>query len=163
MRTQSYIPFPEHKAKVDVTLEAGRNSELHSLVYQGGGPPEVEAEMEKSLVVLYAKLVDPASGVTVARIVDWPEPFRYLTWAPDTQVKTRVVGSSDPAWKKQVEVSANRPVKGCFVSATAGSGNEDPEWEDNMVDLMPGEELSLRVNGLGDREIGVRFLGDWEL
>jgi len=37
------------------------------------------------------------------------------------------------------------------------------EWEDNMLDLMPGETLSVGIKGLNGREIKRQFLNDWEL
>jgi beta-mannosidase len=60
---------------------------------------------EDSLIITSAALVDNTS---IARIVNWPEPFRYLNWHKDTKVSVDVVG-------ERVEVSARHPVKGLLL------------------------------------------------
>lgn len=39
----------------------------------------------------------------------------------------------------------------------------EPLWEDNMVDLLPGQEISCRVKGLKGKNVSGRFLYDWEI
>lgn len=166
MYTQTSISFPAIHTPRQVTLAAGQNTELYSLAHK---PPPGEEDAgpitEKSLIVLCARLVDPVSGMTLSRIVNWPEPFRYLRWASDTSVVAKVTDHpAGSVWEKQVHLSTNRPVKGCFVSEIGFSSDADePVWEDNMVDLLPGEDIVLNVNGLPSDHVEVRFLNDWEL
>jgi beta-mannosidase len=153
--SQAPIAYPEARRKVH--LRAGCNTEL-------GKIPNPDSLPETALVVLRASIVD-AAGKTLARVVDWPEPFRYLVWPKDTKVTAEVIDSADPAWEKQVKLSTNYPVKACFVEVVYNEddGLEDPIWEDNMLDLMPDEVLTVGVSGLHGRELSWRFLNDWEM
>jgi beta-mannosidase len=73
--------------------------------------------------------------------------------------------SSGGIWEDSVKVFANRPVKGCFLSVDGGDGDGEgehgePEWDDNMVDLMPDEEMHIGVKGLKGIVVRTRFLAD---
>ncbi len=76
-----------------------------------------------------------------------------MNWHKDTKVKVEVIG-------EKLEVSANYSVKGLLLSV---EGDEEVEWEDDMLDLMPGETLRVEIKGLNGRQIKRRFLNDWEL
>jgi beta-mannosidase len=65
----------------------------------------------------------------------WPEPFRWHRF-PDPQV--RVVLEPDSGC---VLVSATRPAKGVWLDAPG------TRFEDNFLDLLPGEVRRLRVHG----------------
>jgi beta-mannosidase len=138
MVASKYIEMPSR----EVTLLPNKTTEL--------GEIEVPNLTEDSLIITSATLVGSAP---LARTVNWPEPFRYLNWHKDTKVKVEVIGEN-------VEVSANYPVKGLLLSV---DGDEEVEWEDNMLDLMPGETLGVGIKGLNGREIKRQFLNDWEL
>lgn len=122
---------------------------------------------EGALLVLEASLFD-LDGKVLARVVDWPEPFRYLRWEKDTKVDVAVeAGPPESTWENTVTVVANHPVKGCWLEpvydGTESEAGREPTWSDNMLDLMPGTPIYLGVTGLGGRELRVRFLGDWEI
>jgi hypothetical protein len=51
--------------------------------------------------------------------------------------------------------------KGVVVSVPIEAG-EDPEFADNFVDLVPGEEIRIAVQGLAGRKVQARWLCDWE-
>jgi beta-mannosidase len=138
MVASKYIEMPSR----EVTLLPNQTTEL--------GEIEVPGLTEDSLIITSATLV---GCKPIARTVNWPEPFRYLNWHKDTKVKVEVVG-------EKVEVSANYPVKGLLLSV---DGDGEVEWEDNMLDLMPEEALSVGTKGLDGREIKRQFLNDWEL
>jgi beta-mannosidase len=57
----------------------------------------------------------------------------------------------------KVTVSAERPVKGLWLSAL-GDG-ADVKWSDNALDVMPGDPQVVVAQGLNGREVGVAFLG----
>ncbi|WP_293997010.1 beta-mannosidase [Sphaerotilus sp.] len=65
----------------------------------------------------------------------WPEPFRWHRF-PDPQV--RVMAEPDSGC---VLVSAIRPAKGVWLDAPGA------RFEDNFLDLLPGEVRRLRVHG----------------
>ncbi len=130
MVTAKYIEVPSREVTVFGSTELGSI--------------EVPGLTEESLVIVSATLGDGE-----ARLVNWPEPFRYLSWHKDTKVKLEV-------GDEVVSVSANHPVKGLLLEG------EGAEWDDNMVDLMPGEVLKIRVKGLKG-EVKTQFLNDWEL
>jgi beta-mannosidase len=65
----------------------------------------------------------------------WPEPFRWHRF-PDPQVQVVAEPGGD-----FVQVSASRPAKGVWLEAPDG------RFEDNFLDLLPGEVRRLRVSG----------------
>jgi beta-mannosidase len=147
MQKHEYIALPPATAKQEVILQAGYNTELGSVEMP-------ERVGEESLVILAARLVNE-KGEVEARIVNWPEPFRYLSWHENTSVSVSVK-------EAEVRVKANYPVKGCLLYVGYEDG-EDAEWDDNMLDLMPGEELSVKVKDLNGRKALAKWLNDWEL
>jgi len=157
-------------AEREVTLTAGYNTELRDLKPHS-------TWTEESLIILSGSLLDPMTKDVLARIVDWPEPFRYLIWPLDTTVDVVVTwmeagpsGESEGSGivhEHKVSVRANHPVKGVWLEPIY-DGNEtedepEPLWSDNMFDLLPGEELLILVKGLRGRRVKARFLGDWEV
>ncbi|EXJ80112.1 hypothetical protein A1O1_08254 [Capronia coronata CBS 617.96] len=173
--------LPEDSERT-VSLRAGQNTELASLHY--------EKWTKDNLIVLEASLFSlekdaAASSAVLARVVDWPEPFRYLRWPKQTtRVTTSIApyatntglqsasglvtsGGQDPGWENTVTLTANVPIKGAWVEPIP-NGKEsvnDPEplWSDNMVDLMPDSAVSFKVKGLKSRGVRVRYLYDWEV
>ncbi|EXJ81605.1 hypothetical protein A1O1_07670 [Capronia coronata CBS 617.96] len=156
----------------EAVLLAGQNTEL-------GAVSPHPSWTEDSLIILEASLLDTTTGKVLARFVDWPEPYRYLLWPADTTVTISVEGvagnqnsgaaadGDDDQFEHLVTVVANRPVKGCWLEPVYdGTETEDepePFWEDNMFDLLPGQEFKVGVNGLRGRKVKARFLGDWEV
>jgi beta-mannosidase len=154
MYTREYIAYPDETQ--EVTLLPGQNTELGDV----NNPSTLN---EESLIILSAKLVDQSSRKVEARHVNWPEPFRYLQWNRSTEVTVEVRASEGGSeWENSVKVGANHPVKGCLLYVDYDDG-EDAIWEDNMLDLMPGETMDVKVRGLGGRRVKIRFLNDWEL
>ncbi|KUJ17064.1 uncharacterized protein LY89DRAFT_646183 [Mollisia scopiformis] len=82
MYKHEYITLPPDHAAQEVTLEPGQNTELGSLAM-------LKSVGEESLIILAASLVNDKREVE-ARIVNWPEPFRYLSWHEDTRVSVAV-------------------------------------------------------------------------
>lgn len=83
----------------------------------------------------------------MARTSLWPEPLKYLTF-PDPVIVL------DLASDDELHIRSARPAKG--VVLTAGNG---VAWSDNYLDLMPDDEQVIRVDGLGERAVSVRWLG----
>ncbi|PSN71484.1 glycoside hydrolase, partial [Corynespora cassiicola Philippines] len=143
--------------KRKVTLQAGQNTELGRLERQ-------DAWGEESLVILEVELVDQDNGEVVARHVDWPEPYRYLNWPKGTSVSVAVSEAEKDGWENTVSIKSAQPFKGVWLEpvydGTEKDDDTEPLWEDNMLDLMPGQELSVRVNGLRGRKVKARFMYD---
>lgn len=108
--------------------------------------------------VVVAYLHDSKTSVLLARWVSWPEPLRYLHFAADLQIDTLIAESGD-----SVLLSSNKPAKGVVLSVPVAEGGEDAVFEDNFVDLVPGEKVKIGVQGLQGRRIETRFLYDWEM
>ncbi|EHA54255.1 beta-mannosidase [Pyricularia oryzae 70-15] len=96
-------------------------------------------------------LVDPKDGRQLARYVNWPEPLKYLHFTkPEKLVAELVEGG------KFVDVSAEYPVKGVAVECE----DDDVVFEDNLVDIVPGEVVRIGVRGAKeDTVITTRYLG----
>ncbi|KAF7715939.1 Beta-mannosidase [Penicillium ucsense] len=87
----------------------------------------------------------------VARDVDWPQPFKYLNLSDrglDVQLKRSSSG------KATLAVNSRKPVK-CLVIEE----QEGVRISDNAIDIVPGDEQTIEVSGLGDKPLKYRFLG----
>lgn len=104
---------------------------------------------EEGRTVVAAYLVK--DGVQVARYVNWPEPLKYLHLQKPKDLK--VVLTADGT---AVEVSAEVPIKGLSVECE----DEGVKFEDNGVDVVPGETVRIGVKGAGaDTKFETRYLG----
>ncbi|KAH8808583.1 glycoside hydrolase family 2 protein [Xylogone sp. PMI_703] len=104
--------------------------------------------------VVAAYLVDPKTGEQLARWISWPEPLKFVHFAEDLKVTSRVEGET-------VILKSNAPVPGVVVSVPIEEG-DDAVFDDNFIDLVPGEEVKIGVKGLNGRSVKTRFLCDWE-
>jgi beta-mannosidase len=90
-------------------------------------------------------------GRQIARYVNWPEPLKYVHLQKPKQL--RVVLNED---RKVVEISAEVPVKGVALECE----DEGVRFEDNLVDVVPGEVIYVGVSGAGKgSRIRSRYLG----
>ena len=92
-------------------------------------------------------------GKQIARYVNWPEPLKYAHLQKPQNLTSTL---SDDG--QQVALSAEIPVKGVAVYCD----RDDVMFEDNCVDLVPGETVFIGVRGLqaglGD-QLSLRYLG----
>ncbi|PGH31200.1 beta-mannosidase [[Emmonsia] crescens] len=133
-------------------LEENRSVEITEFeVPVEGKEGESKDGEEANRTVVAAYLIE--NGKQVARYVNWPEPLRYAHL--QVPKKLQVTLSEDG---KQVGLSAEVPVKGVAVYAD----EDEVVFEDNCLDLVPGETVYIGVKGLekgqGDK-ISVRYLG----
>lgn len=80
-----------------------------------------------------------------------PEPFKFINFPADTEVKVNVSSDGD-----SVTLSANRPVKGVVLDADG----PDVKWSDQGIDLVPDDPQTIKGLGLNGRQVKSRFLGD---
>ena len=116
-----------------VTLFPNQATELSQLGFRRGDSQ-----------VLSARLIQ--SGEVVARTTSWPEPFKYLI-LPDPEIKVERLDANT------LRIQATRPAKGVWLSA-----GDNVQWSDNMLDLIPGDAQTIKVNGLGETEVQVQWL-----
>lgn len=136
-----------YKETHKVVLEANQSTEIvdHMPVIH---PPIGRQEITAShSVVVWARLTDADTGKILARHVDWPQPYRVLD-IPDPGLSLTVEG-------EHVRVEVKRPIKGLVLSVH-GDG---VEWEDNNMDMVPGDGRTVRAWGLGGRQVLARYLG----
>jgi beta-mannosidase len=127
-------------------------AELDLPLQEGGGQDE-DAHM-KTVVAAY--LHDSSSGKQIARCVNWPDPLKYVPLQQPKHLQLRIASDA-----LGVEVIAEVPVKGAALEAVDGDRGE-LVWEDNCVDLVPGETVVLGVRGLKvgeEKRVRVRYLG----
>lgn len=90
-------------------------------------------------------------GQQLARHVNWPEPFRHLHLPRPRRLNAELKEDG-----KAIQVSAEVPVKGLVVEC-AGA---EVSFEDNLVDLVPGEVVRIEVKGAArTARITTKYLG----
>ncbi len=135
--------------------------------------PSLQEQQQQTVVAAY---LHDADGKQIARAVNWPEPLKHVHLPKPKEIELALIRSqireeeadnetrSEPRHDAvTVMVSADVPVKGLVLEV------EDPKerdaavsFEDNGVDLMPGESVRIGVKGLkcGDEgRLRVRYLG----
>lgn len=104
---------------------------------------------DEGRTVVAAYLYD--AGKQLARYVNWPEPLKYVHLQKPEEL--RCVLARDGV---SVELSAEVPVKGVAVECE----DEEVVFGDNLVDLVPGEVVSIPVAAASEETVfGVRYLG----
>ena len=90
-------------------------------------------------------------GKQIARYVNWPEPLKHLHLQKPKALKADLSGDA-----KTVEISAAFPVKGVALECE----DDAVTFEDNLVDIVPGEVVSIGVRGATEKTvISTRYLG----
>lgn len=141
------VALPEVKQQQELKLAPNQTSELGSISIPNH---------DSTVIVAY--LDDASTSERLARWVSWPEPLKYLHFSTDLQINTLVAETGD-----KLTVSANKPAKGVTLSVPLSEGGADAIWEDNFIDLVPGEIVEIGVLGLQGRSVQARYLYDWEM
>ncbi|KAL1882115.1 hypothetical protein VTK73DRAFT_2206 [Phialemonium thermophilum] len=90
-------------------------------------------------------------GKQRARYVNWPEPLKYLHLQKPKKLAAVLAEDS-----RSVSVSAEVPVKGVALE----SEDDGLIFEDNLIDIVPGEIVSIGVKGATrETTIQTRYLG----
>lgn len=110
--------------------------------------PKPNAGLENRTVVA-AYLVQ--GDKQLARYVNWPEPLKYLHLQKPKQLKAELAQGNSV-----VRISAEVPVKGVAVECD----DDGVVFADNLVDIVPGEVVSIGVEGAsGMTEMTMQYLG----
>jgi beta-mannosidase len=137
-----------------VTLPENRSTELAAIDVPvekatAESKTDQEKEVERARNVVAAYIMH--GGKQVARYVNWPEPLKYLHLQKPKELKAEL--SED---LETVRVSAEFPVKGVALE----SEDDAVVFNDNLVDIVPGEVVSIGVRGANkDTKIETRYLG----
>lgn len=92
-----------------------------------------------------------SNGTQIARYINWPEPLKYVHLQKPKQLKVEL--SADG---KSVDITAEVPVKGVALECE----DESVVFGDNLVDVVPGEVVSIAVTGASKKTvIETRYLG----
>ncbi len=137
------------------TLPSNRSTEISELPL----PVSREGPDSHLSTVVAVYLLDQ-KGQQITRCVNWPEPLKYVHFQPPKQLSVKLL----PGGRETVEISSDVPVKGVALECSRSCRSDDGAvvWEDNCIDLVPGETVRVGVRGLvyGDEgKIGVRYLG----
>ena len=165
-----------------LVLLANRSTEISEFEIPVSGKTtdkasELNDEEQQTIVAVYLRNGD---GDQIARAVNWPEPLRYAYLPKPKHLKLKLIPNvRDPDRThalstvedlkplqrvNSIEVSSDVPVKGLVLEVVEpkwGKGH-DVVFEDRGIDLVPGEIVSFRVQGLtcGDEErLTARYLG----
>jgi beta-mannosidase len=102
---------------------------------------------------IQARMLTP-DGAVIARASDWPQPLKYvlLPCALDMGIAVTVM-------EGLVKIRSETPVK-CVQLYLADGSRNDVIWEDNGVDVFPGDVYVIKAPGLeeGD-DVRIRFYG----
>ncbi|KAK1752585.1 glycoside hydrolase superfamily [Echria macrotheca] len=129
-----------------VELAENRSTELAAFDV----PVRQKGKGEEGRIVVAAYLVG-GDGKQIARYVNWPEPLKYLHLQKPKDLKAELAEDASV-----VRVSAEVPVKGVAVECE----DDEVRFEDNLVDIVPGEVVSIGVRGArASTRITTRYLG----
>jgi len=127
-------------------LAANSSTELFDLEL-----PKAQKSAEEPLVIstcLRTLPVDGREGVVLARCTNWPQPYRYLDM-PEPTLNVGVDGD-------RITIRSDVPVKGLALYV---EDVDAVEFEDNLLDLVPGDEQIVVANGLNGRVVTWRYYG----
>lgn len=135
----------------DFVLRANRSSELTTFALPEG--------LQSANVVLAAYLLESGSAAMVARYVNFHEPLKEVPFNKENSLSARLFsGEGDSA---SIELCVDVPMKGVLVEVN-GLAGEDVSFDDNGVDLVPGETVRLEITGgakLDQVKLSLRWLG----
>lgn len=130
-----------------LVIQPNRSTEIGKLQF-----PVSKQDVDEELrIVVAAYLIE--NGQQITRCINWPEPLKYVHLQPPKRLSVRLCDNAD-----QVEISAEVPLKGVALEAV----DDAVLWDDNCVDIVPGETVRIRVRGLStldDGKVEVRYLG----
>ncbi|KAJ7781282.1 glycoside hydrolase family 2 protein [Mycena metata] len=134
----------------EVSLKANSSTELHKGTLPGQPIRTKYSQVPKTIIVS-ARLLGENDEV-LGRYSNWPEPFKFINFPVDTEVKVNVDGEHG----ESIILSTNRPVKGIVLEVEG----PDVKWSDQGIDLVPDDAQTIQCAGLNGREVKLRFLGD---
>ncbi len=146
----------EGRVATALTLPANQSTEVAALDV----PVEHAGDEGRTVVAAYLVAVEAGKEVQIARYVNWPEPLKYLHLAQPKQLVATLKPASATGGGAVVEVSAEVPVKGVVVEVADDEDDDGIQFDDNLVDIVPGETVRLGVRGAtAATTLRTRYLG----
>ncbi|KAL8926932.1 MAG: hypothetical protein Q9172_001593 [Xanthocarpia lactea] len=96
-------------------------------------------------IVVAAYWIGPKDGQIVARSISWPEPLKYVRFPAPKNLRVDIIGGQNTG--NTFEIECDVPIKG-FVLEVDNDTNGNIVFEDNCIDLVPGEAVRIGVKGL---------------
>jgi beta-mannosidase len=108
-------------------------------------------------VVVGAVVADQDTGEVLARMVDWPQPLALADFPSEPGLDLRV--DLQEGGTAEVRIEARRPVKGLVLGIENPEQGEEVHWDDNVLDIMPGEVYAMKAEGVGKRKVTAAYMG----
>ena len=147
IQTGSSVALPQDLKEQILTLAPNQTTEIMNINIP---------DPDNTVIVAY--LDDATTSERLARWVSWPEPMRLIHLSTELDVQAHVSESGD-----KIFLRTNAPVKGVTLSVSIDEGDSDAVFDDNFIDLVPGETVEVGVISLAGRNVQARFLYDWEM
>lgn len=107
-------------------------------------------------LIVSVRLLDPSDKTVVARCTNWPQPYRYLDM-PKALLQIRAENGRISVKTEDV------PVKGLLLYV---DDVDSVKFDDNCLDVVPGDEQIITAKGLENQKLQVRYYGmekEWEV
>ncbi|KAJ3412271.1 hypothetical protein HDV05_001030 [Chytridiales sp. JEL 0842] len=131
-----------------------------------------------SNILVFSTLTDSSTGKILAKSYDWPQPLRYMPYPTLNPHLTTTYTQTTPT-TFTVTLQTAKPVKGVLLSVepqgfkgynVAGEADaiaavaDKVEFEDNLVDVVPGEVVEIKGKGalLEGWVVKARYYGEEE-
>lgn len=142
------------------TLGPNCSTELHDAtpfsLSAFGQPVRTSTSQTPRPIILHARLFETSSKEVLARYTHWPEPLKYLTFPPVSDLNLKITVNGD-----EVRLKADRPIKGIVLDTkNTDADAAEVKWSDQAIDLFPGDPQMVFANGLKGREVVARYIGD---
>ncbi|KAH8118262.1 glycoside hydrolase family 2 protein [Phellopilus nigrolimitatus] len=134
----------------DVVLAPNSSTEL----WKGnlpGQPTRTELSDIPKTIIVSARLLD--GDTVLARYSNWPEPFKYVHFPSVEEAGLQITPANDG---ETLELSCKKPIKGIVLDVDG----DDVKWNDQAIDLVPGDNQIIKGLGLNGRTVKARYLGD---
>ncbi|RPA93439.1 glycoside hydrolase [Choiromyces venosus 120613-1] len=155
--TSATLTFAAHNIESGEAVSISQSTEPASATIKPNRTAELVAvDVPFPSTTVVSALLHSQTGELLARCVSWPDPLKFVTFSKDPQVLITVKDG-----RGEVVVKCGKPVKGLVLQVPLEEG-EDAAWGDDCIDLVPGEEVCVTVQGLARRRIEGRWLCDWE-
>lgn len=141
---------PRLDRRYTVTVLPNQVTELCELPLPDGALDGRQRDAGHELLIVCAELM--AGGALLARAVLWPQPLKALPLG-DPGLTITVADDS-------VRVRAAGPAKGVLLTLADEADEDPPRWQDNLIDLVPGDEITIAAPGLRGRSVKARSLFD---
>ncbi|KAI5124966.1 hypothetical protein M0805_007392 [Coniferiporia weirii] len=134
----------------DVILAPNASTELWKGLLPGQPTRTKLSEVPKSIVIS-ARVLD--GGIVLSRYSNWPEPFKYIHFPSVEEAGLKIAVGDDG---QTLELSCKKPIKGIVLDVDG----DDVKWSDQAIDLVPGDNQTVKALGLNGRKVKARYLGD---